>query len=162
MPDWAGTRNQRAKTQGESVVTDGRPRIELYLRSLAPAQGRRQQETVVERLRALDTDDRIRGFDVVLCGECVCPQSATAETDPGRRLLDSYERFADWADRTDRELVGFSRRDTTSLLTGTEVTGIVFPRVVLAEYRDGALSYVAPSAGDEQTSVRERLETYRA
>ncbi|WP_247006084.1 HTH domain-containing protein [Halorientalis litorea] len=135
------------------------PRAELFVRSLAPTDARDQQEQVVERLRTLDAEGRVSTLDVRLCGECVCPESVTAETEPGRRLLDRYEAFRQWADERGRELVGFEERDTKSLLTGSRVTGIVFPRIVLAEYRDGDLTHVTPSRnGTERTSVSDRLD----
>lgn len=138
------------------------PRIELFCRSLAPSTGRQEQERVVKRLRTLDETDRIRGFEVVLCGECVCPRAATAETDPGERLLDRYDAFQTWAEETGRELGGFEKRATKSMLTGTTVTGIVFPRLTLAEYREGELTFVAPSRdGSDGTSVADRLDTYK-
>jgi len=144
-------------------MAGNRPRIELFLRSLAPATSREQQERIVERLRTLDEENVIRGFEVVVCGDCVCPRAATADTEPGERLLNSYEAFEAWAEDRDRELSGFERRDTRSILTGTTVTGIVFPRVVLAEYRDGDLAFVAPSAdGTEETSVSDRLSAYES
>ncbi|WP_424016349.1 HTH domain-containing protein (plasmid) [Halorientalis pallida] len=137
------------------------PRIELFCRSLAPSTGRDYQERTLRRLRSLDERDRIRGFEVVLCGDCVCPRSAMAETNPGAQLLDRYESFQTWADENGRELVGFERRNTESLLTGTTVTGIVFPRVTMAEYREGELTFVAPSSnGSEQMSIADRLEEY--
>jgi hypothetical protein len=78
-------------------------------------------------------------------------------------LLNSYERFTEWADETDRELVGFEERDTKSILTGTRVTGIVFPRVVIAEYRRGELTFVAPSRDDgSETTVADRLSAYES
>lgn len=140
---------------------DSPPRLELYLRSLAPTQGRQQQDFIVERLQALDETDEIRGFEVVLCGDCVCPESVTASTDPGQRLLDRYQRFEQWADESDRDLTGFEHRNTTSLLTGTEVTGIVFPKVVLAEFTGGDLTFVSPSNnGDDRTTVSDHLNRY--
>jgi len=140
-----------------------RPRIELFLRSLAPTTGREGQERIVERLRTLDDENVVRDFEVVLCGECVCPRSATADTAPGERLLGRYDAFEDWADERGRTLSGFETRDTRSILTGTTVTGIVFPRVALAEYRDGDLAFVAPSAdGTEKTSVSDRLSAYES
>ncbi len=138
------------------------PRVELYVRSLAPAETRGQQEEIVEELQSLEAAGRLAGFEIALCGECVCPESSTADTAVGRRLLRRHEAFEQWAETADRELVGFRKRDTESLLTGTTVTGIVFPRMVLAEYRDGQLHFVAPSRdGNAQTAVRDRLETYR-
>jgi hypothetical protein len=144
-------------------MAEQRPRLELFLRSLAPSTGREQQERIVERIRTLDEENFIRGFEVVLCGECVCPRSVTAETEPGERLLSSYESFSEWAVETDRELVGFEERDTKSILTGTKVTGIVFPRVVIAEYRSGELTFVAPSSdGESKTTVADRLSAYES
>lgn len=137
------------------------PRVELYVRSLAPTTARPTQERVVERLQALEESGEVTGFDVVVCGECVCPNAATASTEPGERLLSRYDSFEAWAEANDRTLVGFQRRDTRSVLTDTTVTGIVFPRVTLAEYRDGTLSFVAPSGTEtERTAVLDRLAEY--
>lgn len=143
-------------------MVDSPPRIELYLRSLAPTDARDQQEQVFDSLRRLDAADQIKGFEVVLCGDCVCPSSPTAETEVGERLLRRYRSFEEWADDRDRDLTGFDQQNISSLLTGTTVTGIVFPRIALAEYRDGDLTYVAPSSnGVERTSVTDRLDEYR-
>lgn len=137
------------------------PRVELYLRSLAPVTARDQQNEVVTQLQELDSNGCIRGFDIILCGDCVCPESATARTQPAKRLLERYEQFQAWATKKGRTLVGFEERDSSGLLTGTSVTGIVFPRITLAEFRGGSLSFVAPSATEEtQTTVRDRLTTY--
>jgi hypothetical protein len=142
-------------------VTGSPPRVELFLRSLAPTAARPAQERLVSRLQSLDDEDKITGVDYTLCGECVCPSLHTAETDIAAFLLDRYERFEAWAEENGCELVGFEERDTESLLTGATVTGIVFPRMTLAEYRDGSLSFVAPSTdGVEQTTVADRLDTY--
>ena len=47
------------------------------------------------------------------------------------------------------------------MLTGTTVTGIAFPRMVLAEYRGGSLTFVAPATDDGGTvTVRDRLDRY--
>ena len=137
------------------------PRLELYLRSLAPATGRDEQDRVVRRLYDLDDDGRIKGFDVRLCGDCVCPRAETARTDPGRRLLRRYERFEEWAEEAGYDLAGFERREVDSVLTGATVTGVAFPRMVLAEYRGGSLTFVAPATDESGTvTVRDRLGEY--
>lgn len=142
-------------------MSDAGPRIELYLRSLAPTTARPEQERVVRRSRALEADGRVTDLDVAVCGDCVCPDAATAETETGRRILSRYGAFRDWADAHDRELVGFEELDTRSQLTDTRVTGIVFPRITLAEFRDGSLAFVAPSRTDgTTTTVLDRLDTY--
>ena len=123
-------------TEGRTVTEP--PRLELYLRSLAPATGRDQQDRVVRRLHDLDGDGRIKGFDV----------------------LRRYERFAEWAEEAGYDLTGFERREVDSVLTGTTVTGIAFPRIVLAEYRGGSLTFVAPAAdGSETVTVQDRLDS---
>lgn len=138
-----------------------RPRVELYLRSLAPSEGRDQQEAVMQTLNGLAEAGRIEGVEVTVCGECVCPSLAAAETAVGERLLRRYASFEQWADEADRDLVGFEERNTTSLLTDTEITGIVFPRLTLAEYDESDLAFVAPSRnGVDTTSVLDRLEDY--
>jgi hypothetical protein len=145
-------------------MTDTRespPRVELYVRSLEPSGARDKQERVIERLRELDDDGRIRAAETVLCGDCVCPTSAGSDDDIGSHLLRRYEAFKGWATEQDRTLVGFEERHTESVLTGTTLTELVFPRLTLAEYRNGQLAYVAPSTdGTETTTVTDRLDTY--
>jgi hypothetical protein len=137
------------------------PRVELYVRSLAPTDIRDRQESVIERLAELDESDRIKAFDVVLCGDCVCSSAATAKTDIGQQLLDRYERFEQWAQESDRTLAGFTEQATSSAMLETTVTGISFPRLALAEYRGGELAYVAPSRnGTEHTTVLDRIKQY--
>jgi hypothetical protein len=146
---------------GPETVMESPPRVELFVRSLAPTDARETQEQVVNRLQSLDENDRIRGVDYTLCGECVCPSLNSAETDIAQLLLGRYERFETWAESNGRDLIGFERRETEPLLTGTSVTGIVFPRLTLAEFRGGDVSFVAPSTdGTEQTTVKERLDAY--
>lgn len=137
------------------------PRIELYVRSLAPTDIRDQQEAVLERLEQLDTNDTITEFEVVVCGETVCPSSVTAGTEIGQRLLARHRAAKQWAEEHDRELVGFEQHGTNSTIAGTTVTGVSFPRMLLFEFRDTSLSFVAPSKdGSGTTSVSERLGSY--
>jgi hypothetical protein len=142
-------------------MLDDPPQVELYMRSLAPTDVRDEQERIVGTLQSLDAAGKIADVEFTLCGDCVCPSLNTAETDTAKFLLRRFESFQQWAEANGRTLVGFEERDTQSLLTGTTVTGIVFPRITLAEYRDGRLTFVAPSSnGSEQTTVSERLAEY--
>lgn len=144
---------------GDAV--DGPPRIELYVRSLAPTDIRDQQEAVLERLERLDTNDTIAEFEVVVCGETVCPSSVTADTEIGQRLLARHRAARQWAEDHDQELVGFEQHGTNTTIAGTTVTGVSFPRMLLFEFRANSLSFVAPSQSDsETTSVAERLSSY--
>ena len=137
------------------------PRIELFVRSLAPSEGREGQERAIELLDALDERDRIAGFELVVSGDCVCPSLRAARTAPGRRLLGRYREFERWAAERDRTLVGFERREVDSALRAEPVTGISFPRLALAEYRGDALAFVAPSRTEGSVAtVLERLREY--
>jgi len=135
--------------------------IELYIRSLAPTDIRDKQESVIERLDELDRANRIDSFEVILCGDCVCASLATAKTAVGKRLLDRFASFEEWSAERNRTLAGFTEQDTESTLSGTHITGVKFPRLALAEYRSGDLSFVAPSRnGSENTTVIDRVEEY--
>lgn len=138
------------------------PRIELYLRSLAPDTARDEQDRVVERLRRLDERGCLRSVDVYVTGTGVCGSTAAAETDPGQFLLGRIDRFESWADEQDRSLCGFDKQCVDSSLIGETVTGITVPRIVLAEYVDGDLEFVAPSRGSAVTTVADRLDQLAA
>jgi uncharacterized protein (DUF2342 family) len=133
----------------------------MYVRSLAPTDIRETQEQVFERLQELDAAGTLTEFEVVVCGEVVCPSSITAETEIGQRLLTRHRSARQWADDRNRKLVGFERRAANSTLAGTPVSGVSFPRMLLFEFRGDSLSFVAPSRADtETTSVSDRLESY--
>lgn len=85
----------------EDQAIDDPPRVEAYVRSLAPTEIRDKQELVLERLTHLDADDTIANFEVVICGETVCPSSVTAETDIGQRLLARHRTAKQWAEDRD-------------------------------------------------------------
>lgn len=130
--------------------------VELYVRSLAPRASRDSQESLLDRLRRAPAVD---STEVVVTGEQICPGTLAAGTEIGQLLLEKYERFEEWADATDRSLPAFTRKTGRSLLTGDSVSGICFPDRVLAVYRDGDLSFVAPCrAGDRAWTVQERVE----
>lgn len=133
--------------------------VELYVRSLAPRSGRSRQDAIVERLRAFDRRDVISSLDVVVTGDCLCPDSAGAETDPGKFLLDRVNAFQSWATAHDRSLEPFFVRRTRSTdLLGDPATGILFPEVTMAEFSNGELRFVTPcKEGDRMHTVRDRL-----
>jgi hypothetical protein len=142
-------------------ATDELPRVELYVRSLAPTDIRDKQEQVLKRLKRLDADDSIANFEVVVCGETVCPSSVTAETEIGQRLLARHRTAKQWGEDHDRVLIGFDHHETNTTIAGMTVTGVSFPRMLLLEFRAGSLSFVAPSrSGSETTSVPDRLDSY--
>ncbi|WP_336325567.1 HTH domain-containing protein [Halovenus sp. HT40] len=142
-------------------ATNDPPRVELYVRSLAPTDIRDKQEQVLERLTHLDADDTIANFEVVVCGETVCPSSVTAETKIGQRLLARHRMAKQWAENRNRDLVGFEQHGTDTTIAGTIVAGVSFPRMLLIEFRADSPSFVAPSRnGSETTSISDRLDFY--
>jgi len=146
----------------EALSTSSDLRLELFVRSLAPETARPQQEAVIERLRALADAETVTDTELHVTGDCVCPSTVAAETETGRFLLDRYEAFTEWADDADAELLGFQDRCVESSMTGQTVTGIQFPRLILAVYVDDTLQMVAPAVvdGTELTvaDVQNRIE----
>lgn len=142
----------------ESDASSVSRRLELYVRSLAPSSARDHQESVVTRVQALADSDAVDTTRLHITGDCVCPSAATARTERGRFLLDRVALFESWAATEDVELVGFERRDGASM-TGEAITGIRFPRIVLAAFADDELEFVAPCRG---TSVSDFLDSLEA
>jgi hypothetical protein len=141
-------------TTGQSVS------LELYVRSLAPRAGHAQQEALIRRLEELDATDRIDEYSVTVWGRRVSLSSAAAETDAGQFVLDRVEAFRDWARRSSRSVDSFfETHRVESSLTDEEYVALVLPAVVLAEYRDGELAYVAPcSDGGTATTPADQLD----
>ena len=141
------------------VDQDGAIRLELFVRSLAPAAVRPAQESVVRRLQRLEEAPRVATVDVHVAGDRICRGAATVRTRPGRFLLDRVDAFEVWADRTDRSIdETFEHVADARGIDGADCSGIRFPAMVLAEYVGDELRFVAPSASaGETTSVPDRL-----
>jgi len=140
-------------------IEDG-DRFELYVRSLAPTNGWDRQEGVIERLQDLAEAETIDGFELVVTGQCICPDSAAVETDTGRFLLDRLRAFEAWAERDGVTLDPcYRRRDEKSTYTGERHTGISVPNIAMAEFSDGDLAFLTPCWTDgRRVTVEERLE----
>lgn len=135
-------------------------RVELFVRTLAPAGGRPTQEALIGRLQRLVADGTIDDLAVHVTGGRVSPGTAAAETEPGQLLLDRLAAFETWADRTGRSLEPFFQRtDDVETIDGTDCSGIRFPTVAIAAYRADELVAVAPAAtGATVESVAERVD----
>jgi acyl dehydratase len=138
----------------------GRLRVELHVRSLAPRAGKRQQERIIDRLGRLASAGRIDELSVDVWGRQVDPSSAAAQTDAGRYVLDHVDAFRAWAEETGRSVESFfETRHVDSAITDEQYSALVLPTLTLAEYRDDELAYVAPCRdGDEITTVADRLD----
>jgi hypothetical protein len=132
----------------ELVPEESTLRLELFVRSLAPDTARAQQEAIIERLQRLSEVELVDTTDIYVTGDCVCPSTVAAETQAGRFLLNRYAAFRSWAEQTDAELVGFREKCVDSSMAGGTVTGIRFPRLLIAVFADDTLQFVAPSTSN--------------
>jgi hypothetical protein len=142
----------------------GRVRVELHVRSLAPRAGGHRQERVIDRLDRLEAAGHIDEVTVDVWGRQVSLSSAAARTDAGRYVLDRVASVREWADETGRSVASFfETRRVESEITDEEYVALVLPTLTLAEYRDGDLAHVAPcSDGGEVTTVSDRLDVLAA
>lgn len=133
--------------------TGGR-RVALYVRETLPTPAARQRETLRTRLRALEAEGRVDGFDVF-----DCPKRIRCENPTARDARDRYLEFAQWARDSDVSLhPSFSTRDCYAMDTGEKGEWLVFPALSLAVYEDGDLAAVYPHAdGDAYRSVADGL-----
>jgi hypothetical protein len=140
--------------------SDGTPTIELYARSLAPRAARDRLESVAERLDDLEAAGAIETYSVRVTGKAIPATPADTVTDYGAFLCNRVAVFQEWAHQTghsiDRQ---FDRRAVHSEFTGADYDAIVWPELVLAEYLDGELRFVAPCLDDgDSITVEDRLE----
>ena len=121
-------------------------RVDMYVRSLAPAFGvRRRQESIFDRLRALSEDGPVDDVTLSLWGDGVCVDGPCAETPACRRLRDRIETFQNWAADCARSVsVPFDRRSVTSSVVDDDYEEITTPDVTLAVSTDDGLALVVP------------------
>jgi hypothetical protein len=132
--------------------------LELFVRSLAPASAEHTQETVIDRLDALD--ERGFGTTVTVWGERVGLSKTVAGTRRGEYVLDRVAAFKEWARAAGVSVNSFfEARSTTSTVTGEEYTAIVLPVMTLAEYREDELHCVTPHVTEGTVrTVSDRLD----
>ena len=133
--------------------------FDLDIRSLSPAGVRVQQDAIIDRLKEHVTEERIAGFTVRVWGKRVSPTSAAARTAVGRNALKRVEAFGGWArEHGNRLRAAFEDRSLTGTDESTDV--IVFPAMVLAEFRGETLRFVAPCAdGERRYTVAARIDS---
>ncbi|MFC6973835.1 HTH domain-containing protein [Halomicroarcula sp. GCM10025709] len=136
------------------------PHIELYVRSMLPDGAHERQEAVLDRLDRLDREDEIEGFNVVVWGKQIAPESAAANTEEGKYILNRVAEFKQWALSNNVSLESFYQSgEVESEVTDEAYDAMVLPVMGLAEYRDGELSHVAPcTEGDVVHTIMDRLE----
>ncbi|MEF8785320.1 MAG: HTH domain-containing protein [Haloarculaceae archaeon] len=141
-------------------MSDTRPSIELFVRSLSPNGAAQQQEAILSRLDRLDERGVVDDYTVTIWGERIVPESLAAQTDTGREMRETVEQFRTWADERGVSLDRFFTDQTIhSAITGDRYSATALPVFAMAEYEDGELRSVTPHERDEGTlTVEDRLE----
>ncbi|WP_254271863.1 HTH domain-containing protein [Haloarcula marina] len=140
------------------------PHIELYVRSLLPDGAHDRQEAVLDRLERLDREDEIAGYNVIVWGKQIAPESAAANTEEGKYILNRVAEFRQWALSNNVSLESFYQTtDVDSEATDDAYRAMVLPVMGLAEYHESELAHVAPCTdGDVVHSIVDRLDRIEA
>ncbi|WP_236039486.1 minor capsid protein [Haloarcula salinisoli] len=136
------------------------PYVELYVRSMLPDGAGSRQETVIDKLEKLERREEIAGYNVVVWGKQIAPESAAANTEEGRYILNRVAEFKQWALSNNVSLESFYQRTTVdSEATESAYDAMVLPVMGLAEYDGNELAHVAPcTAGETVHTITDRLE----
>ena len=140
------------------------PYIELYVRSLLPDGASGRQNAVIDELDELERDGAIAGYDVIVWGKQIAPESAAATTDEGRYILNRVAEFKQWALSNNVSLESFYHRSTVqSEATDGADDSMVLPVMGLAEYHGEELVHVAPcTRGETVHTITDRLDSLEA
>ncbi len=135
-------------------------RAELYVRSLLPEGHSEQQGATLETVGGLVEDGVIGERQVRVCGHQIPASVAATRTAVGERLVTQLAAFQEWAQRNDCSLApAMEIREVDRSLVDARYRALRLPSVLLAEYRDGALSCVTPHRdGDTVRCVGDRLD----
>lgn len=136
------------------------PTVELYLRSLSPQGNRARQRAVLERLKTLDIEGEIAGYDVHVCGQYLPANPDEMQTEFGTFLRNQIAVFELWAAKNELPLASlFRRRTVESSYTDESYIELVVPTMVLAEYEGSVLRFVTPCETDDRSwAVTDRLK----
>lgn len=136
------------------------PYIELYVRSLFPDGAGERQDTVIDTLERLECEDAISGYDVIVWGKQIAPESAGAATDEGRYILNRVAEFKQWSLSNNVSLESFYHRTS---IESAATDAMVLPVMGLAEYHGDELAHVAPcTEGETVHTITDRLERLEA
>jgi len=136
-------------------MADNEPkRVELYVRSLAPAGTRETQDAIVEQLHALERTGIVDDVDLTVWGNAVCLDGASVTLGVGSYIADRVRAFHDWCEER-RATVDpyFTWSAVDSSLTGESYYRVVPPNRCLAIYVGDRLADVYPRTvdGDPQS-----------
>ncbi|WP_276249968.1 HTH domain-containing protein [Haloarcula rara] len=140
------------------------PHVELYVRSMLPDGAGSRQEAVIDKLDELERREEIAGYNVVVWGKQIAPESAAANTEAGRYILNRVAEFKQWALSNNVSLESFYQRTSVdSEVTESAYDAMVLPVMGLAEYDGNELAHVAPcTRGEAVHTITDRLERLEA
>jgi len=146
------------------TMTQTEPYIELYVRSMLPDGAGSRQEAILDKLAELDRRDEIAGYNVIVWGKQIAPESAAANTEEGRYILNRVAEFKQWALSNNVSLESFYQQTAVdSEVTDSAYDAMVLPVMGLAEYDGEELAHVAPcTKGEDVHTVTERLDRLEA
>lgn len=135
---WA--RERRRLDRADAVEVD------LFVRSLAPAFGvRQQQQRVYQRFRALERDGVLDAVSLNVWGDATCIDGPLAETTACKRVRSRVDRFRDWAASHEVPVeLPFSERTVQSRVIDECYADLVLPELCVAVRVDGGLALVVP------------------
>ena len=141
-------------------MTQTEPYLELYVRSMLPDGAGSRQDSVIDKLDELERREEIAGYNVVVWGKQIAPESAAASTEEAKYILNRVAEFKQWALSNNVSLESFYQStDVESEVTDEAYDAMVLPVMGLAEYREGELSHVAPcTEGEVVHTIMDRLE----
>jgi len=137
------------------------PRVDVYLRSLAPPVGAYQhQQEILDRLYSFATQDLLESASTKVWGRSICPTDKATETKTGQRILERLEEFRSWQSRADSVVeLPFESKQVTSSITEEEYRKIILPRICLSVYSEDTLELVLPCEIDGTTYCVDDLLT---
>ena len=144
----------------EQVVDGNTVEVEVFVRSLSPPLGARQrQEQLLKQLQELSERDRIDSYRVNLWGGGVCLCDVCSGTSAARSMLDSIDKFEQWATSEGDVSLPFERRSVDSTMLDQSSTDLVVPSLCLSVTAGTDLCGVFPcTVAGEDISVTDYVE----
>jgi len=147
--------------QREHVVEEGPVEVDLYVRSLSPPLGiRERQEQILRQLQELHEAAIIDSVRVNLWGEGVCLCDVCSGTGVATSMLDSVERFEQWAAEQGAVSLPFERERVDSATLERTSRDLVVPSISLSVTTRSDLKAVFPcTVADEPLSVTDFVDS---
>jgi hypothetical protein len=135
----------------ERLAAAERIRVEVYVRSLAPPPGpKQQQETVLNRLDRLESAGIVDETTVSVWGKAICLDGPYRKTAACRRIEDRIDRFREWAASAGATIeLPFETQSVTSSIFDDEYERLVPPQVCLAVQTEDGIALVLPCEIDD-------------